>query len=53
MQCDMWLCMELMDTSLHTFYKVLSKHDLRIPEDIIGKITVSVSIRARSTLSCD
>ncbi|KAM4691646.1 dual specificity mitogen-activated protein kinase kinase 6 [Rhinophrynus dorsalis] len=39
---DVWICMELMDTSLDKFYKhVIDKH-LTIPEDILGKIAVSI-----------
>lgn len=40
--------MELMDTSLDKFYKHVIDKGLTIPEDILGKIAVSVSIsRAR------
>lgn len=41
---DCWICMELMDTSLDKFYKfIYEKLQERIPETIIGKITVAVS----------
>jgi mitogen-activated protein kinase kinase 4 len=37
--------MELMDTSLDKFYKyIYEKLDQRIPESILGKITVAVNI---------
>ena len=35
--------MELMDTSLDKFYKQVIEKDLAIPEDILGKMAVSVS----------
>ncbi|XP_025419526.1 dual specificity mitogen-activated protein kinase kinase 4 isoform X1 [Sipha flava] len=39
---DCWICMELMDTSLDKFYKyIYEKLDQRIPESILGKITVA------------
>lgn len=41
---DCWICMQLMDTSLDKFYKfIYEKLKQRIPENIIGKITVAVS----------
>ncbi|XP_048576281.1 dual specificity mitogen-activated protein kinase kinase 6 [Nematostella vectensis] len=40
---DVWICMELMKTSLYDLYKqVFSKPDRRIPEEVLGKIAVSV-----------
>lgn len=39
---DVWICMEVMDTSLDRFYEKVFKHDRRIPEDILGKIAVAV-----------
>ncbi|KAK6643076.1 Dual specificity mitogen-activated protein kinase kinase 4 [Polyplax serrata] len=39
---DCWICMQLMDTSLDKFYKfIYEKLKQRIPENIIGKITVA------------
>ncbi|PNF38928.1 Dual specificity mitogen-activated protein kinase kinase 4 [Cryptotermes secundus] len=39
---DCWICMELMDTSLDKFYKfIYEKLQKRIPESILGKITVA------------
>ncbi|XP_027845546.2 dual specificity mitogen-activated protein kinase kinase 4-like isoform X2 [Aphis gossypii] len=39
---DCWICMELMDSSLDKFYKyIYEKLDQRIPENILGKITVA------------
>jgi hypothetical protein len=44
LQGDCWICMELMDTSLDKFYKfIYEKLQRRIPESILGKITVAVS----------
>ena len=42
-QGDVWICMELMDTSLDKFYKKVIEKGMTIPEDILGKITVAVS----------
>lgn len=39
--------MELMDTSLDKFYKQVIEKGLSIPEDILGKIAVSVGSPCR------
>ncbi|XP_075755810.1 dual specificity mitogen-activated protein kinase kinase 3 isoform X2 [Pelodiscus sinensis] len=39
---DVWICMELMDTSLDKFYKKVLEKMMTIPEDILGKIAVSI-----------
>ncbi|XP_077958756.1 dual specificity mitogen-activated protein kinase kinase 6 isoform X2 [Gasterosteus aculeatus] len=39
---DVWICMELMDTSLDKFYKQVIEKGSSIPEDILGKIAVSI-----------
>ncbi|XP_018590515.1 dual specificity mitogen-activated protein kinase kinase 3-like [Scleropages formosus] len=39
---DVWICMELMDTSLDKFYKKVIEKGKKIPEDILGKISVSI-----------
>uniref|UniRef100_A0A6Q2WZC7 mitogen-activated protein kinase kinase n=1 Tax=Esox lucius TaxID=8010 RepID=A0A6Q2WZC7_ESOLU len=39
---DVWICMELMDTSLDKFYKQVIEKGMTIPEDILGKITVAI-----------
>ncbi|ESN92277.1 hypothetical protein HELRODRAFT_89696, partial [Helobdella robusta] len=39
---DVWICMEVMDTSLDKFYKDIYKNGKVIPEDILGKIAVAV-----------
>lgn len=45
--------MELMDTSLDKFYKQVIEKGLSIPEDILGKIAVSVgSLCRRRRASC-
>lgn len=43
LQGDVWICMELMDTSLDKFYKKVLEKKKTIPEDILGKMAVSVS----------
>lgn len=35
--------MELMDTSLDKFYRKVLEKNMKIPEDILGEIAVSVS----------
>lgn len=39
---DVWICMEVMDTSLDKFYEKVYKSGKKIPEEILCKITVSV-----------
>jgi mitogen-activated protein kinase kinase 3 len=39
---DVWICMEVMDTSLDKFYKMIYENGKTIPEDILGKIAVAV-----------
>jgi len=39
---DVWICMEVMDTSLDKFYRMIYPKDQKIPEEILGKIAVSV-----------
>lgn len=39
---DVWICMELMDTSLDKFYRQVKARGQQIPEEILGKITVSI-----------
>ncbi|KAK7939778.1 hypothetical protein WMY93_003104 [Mugilogobius chulae] len=39
---DVWICMELMDTSLDKFYKKVLEKGKTIPEDILGKINVAI-----------
>lgn len=34
---DVWICMEVMDTSLDKFYAKAYKHGRRIPENVLGK----------------
>lgn len=40
-ESEVWICMELMDTC---FDKLLKKFKQSIPEDVLGKVTVAVSI---------
>jgi len=47
---DCWICMEVMDTSLERLYKlVYERLGERLPEDIIGKVTVA-TVKALSYL---
>ncbi|KAB1264752.1 Dual specificity mitogen-activated protein kinase kinase 3 [Camelus dromedarius] len=39
---DVWICMELMDTSLDKFYRKVLDKKMTIPEDILGEIAVSI-----------
>lgn len=41
-QGDVWICMELMDTSLDKFYKKVIEKGKTIQENILGKIAVAV-----------
>lgn len=43
LQGDVWICMELLTTSLDRFYKCVHSNDKSIPEAVLGKITVCVS----------
>uniref|UniRef100_A0A8C6YHK8 mitogen-activated protein kinase kinase n=1 Tax=Nothoprocta perdicaria TaxID=30464 RepID=A0A8C6YHK8_NOTPE len=47
---DVWICMELMDTSLDKFYKKVLEKKKTIPEDILGKMAVSVTKNLMSSL---
>lgn len=39
---DVWICMEVMDTSLDKFYANVYQNNRQITEDILGKITYAV-----------
>ncbi|XP_062387934.1 dual specificity mitogen-activated protein kinase kinase 6-like [Sardina pilchardus] len=39
---DVWICMELLDMSLDKFYTKVTEKRATIPEDILGKITISI-----------
>lgn len=41
-EMDVWICMELMATC---FDKLLKKSNQPVPENILGKVTVAVSLR--------
>lgn len=43
MEGDVWICMEVMDTSLDKFYAKVYKFGRTIPEQILGPITVAVT----------
>lgn len=38
---DVWICMEVMDTSLDKFYPKVFKNNLKMPESVLGKIAMS------------
>lgn len=40
---DVWICMEVMDTSLDKFYSKVYKNGRQIGEDILGHIAFAVS----------
>jgi len=42
LQGDVWICMEVMDTSLDKFYRMLYNKGKSIPEDVLGKIAFAV-----------
>ena len=43
-QGDVWICMELMDKSLHQLYKLVYETlHLSIPEPVVGKMAEAVS----------
>ena len=42
-QGDVWICMEVMDTSLDKFYDKVFKLGKTIPEPVLGKIAFAVS----------
>lgn len=51
-QGDVWICMELMDTSLDKFYKKVIEKGKTIQENILGKIAVAVrSVRDRTYIT--
>lgn len=39
---DVWICMEVMDTSLDKFYPKVFKNNLTMEESVLGKIAMSV-----------
>ncbi|XP_055844079.1 dual specificity mitogen-activated protein kinase kinase 3 [Episyrphus balteatus] len=39
---DVWICMEVMDASLDKFYPKVFKNNLKMEEDVLGKIAMSV-----------
>ena len=44
-ESECWICMELMDSSLDKFYKIVYfDRKSFIPESVLAKITVAVSI---------
>lgn len=45
---DVWICMEVMDTSLDKFYNKVYKHGREIPENVLANITLAVSTSVQS-----
>jgi len=41
-QGDVWICMEVMDASLDQFYKKVKDRGLKIDEDVLGAVAVSI-----------
>ncbi|CAH0563699.1 unnamed protein product [Brassicogethes aeneus] len=39
---DVWICMEVMDMSLDKFYAKVYHHKQKIPEEVLGKISLAV-----------
>merc|ERR1719319_825139 len=39
---DVWICMEVMDTSVDKFYNRVFKNGRTVPEPVLGKIAFSV-----------
>jgi len=39
---DVWICMEVMDTSVDKFYTLAHKHDRSLPEAVLAQIAFSV-----------
>ncbi|KAF7282527.1 dual specificity mitogen-activated protein kinase kinase lic isoform X1 [Rhynchophorus ferrugineus] len=39
---DVWICMEVMDTSLDKFYAKVYKNNRTIPENVLGKVAFAV-----------
>lgn len=39
---DVWICMEVMDTSMDKFYQKVFQNGRKMPEPILGKIAVAV-----------
>ena len=35
---DVWICMEVMDASLDKFYPKVFKNNLKMEEDVLGKV---------------
>lgn len=52
MEGDVWICMEVMDTSLDKFYAKVYKFGRKIPEQILGPITVAVIIQFLFFIYC-
>ena len=47
---DVWICMEVMDTSIDKFYVKSFDQGKKIPEQVLGKIAFSVSVSFCLTL---
>lgn len=47
---DVWICMEVMDTSLDKFYVKVYKNARKIPEHVLGKYNVRKVLRRRFSI---
>lgn len=48
---DVWICMEVMETSLDKFYPKIFVANKKFPEEFLGKIAYSVSIKMHNKTS--
>lgn len=46
---DVWICMEVMDTSLDKFYPRVFKNNRKLSEDILGKVSDEMLLFSRET----
>lgn len=46
---DVWICMEVMDTSLDKFYPRVFKNNRKLSEDILGKVSDEMPLFSRET----
>lgn len=43
---DVWICMEVMDTSIDKFYPIVFKNGRKMPEDILGKVRSNLLVKS-------
>lgn len=49
---DVWICMEVMDTSLDKFYRMCVDQGQSIPEPVLSRLSFCVSRRACMDMGC-